>query len=211
MWIFVLIVGVILWLALSRGETSDAKHITCDPIEEKPMRGSIILDEYSLTFRDGVVYFQGSAKYNSSMNFVYGYYEKSGEGNTWIVYDQDHRLKIGTIEEKNDTQGDICLYRYEYAQVMIQLENESLRKVCEEHGGKMMKRQGLILDREWNCAWYNRAGLFDAKTDELIARFEGNMVGAAAAFVCRAYDELGSHPYGKWYKLRPEEEKIVEV
>lgn len=145
-----------------------------------------------------------------SSGFIYGYYEKAESGRVWNVYDQDHECKIGMV--RTETEGRyIVLSRYDYARERLKFLNECLMELCEREGGKKLKHQGFIIDREWECARYTGQFLTDAESREMIASYEGDSIGAAAAFICRVYDDLGSSPYGKWYLLRSEEEKVVEA
>lgn len=226
MWVILIILCGLVWYGIN----NDDEHVSKVTVDNEVQADTnyIVLDRCLYRFQDGIVYLMGLdgpvvRKLPVSDGMIYGYYERSappewhgvydrnlGHSNWWWVYDENHNLKVGSIKE-NGFDCDIILYRLEYALTMLKVHDKALEDVCARELGKKHKCKGFNGDSLWKCAYCVEKYLYDEKTRELLTRYNGDSIGAAAAFICNAYDAKSLNEYGKWYPLRPEELEAVKV
>lgn len=112
--------------------------------------------------------------------FKIGSYETNDEG-TYDVWNDDHSIKIGTV---NPNEKEIYL-----TPGKVWVQHKSLYP-----NSRSVPHNFLFKAAHWR--WSNDT-LFDEESGQGIARFTGDPIAAAAAFVCLTYETL---MYNKYYR-----------
>lgn len=112
--------------------------------------------------------------------FKIGSYEANNEG-TYDVWNDDHSISIGTV---NPTEKEIYL-----TPGKVWVKHKSLYP-----NSRSVPNNFLLKAAHWR--WSNDS-LFDEETSQVIARFTGDPIAAAAAFICLTYETL---MYNKYYQ-----------
>lgn len=108
-----------------------------------------------------------------------GYYEKDTNGN-YVVWNMDRDEKVGMID--GDT-GEVTLS-------VMELYNRIK---------KMRPYVKSPSSMTWKCAKAEKGRLIDLTNGVTIGTYDGDAIGAAAAFVCLSYEYVQDGKFNSYY------------
>lgn len=128
-------------------------------------------------YEDGIVY--NCSTMPSVSDIKIGYYEKDTNGN-YVVWNMDRDEKVGMID--GDT-GEVTLS-------VMELYNRIK---------KMRPYVKSPSSMTWKCAKAEKGRLIDLTNGVTIGTYDGDAIGATAAFVCLSYEYVQDGKFNSYY------------